>query len=101
MTHEEEANWWETHNTADYFDEFDQIEMQVAPGAFKVPKKLRELSRKLVASNLDSAVRVRLTNQDHQGLKILSTQKGVGMGTLVRMWIREKLRTEGHQIKAT
>ena len=97
MTYEKEARWWETHDSSDYPDEFDQIEMKVAPGALKVSKRLRELSRELAASNLESAVRVRLSNQDHKNLRMLSDQKGVGMATLVRMWIREKLRTEGHQ----
>ncbi len=97
MTYEKEARWWETHDLANYPDEFEQVAMEVAPGALKVSKELRELSRELAVSNLESAVRVRLSNQDHKNLKMLSDQKGIGMATLVRMWIREKLRTEEHQ----
>jgi hypothetical protein len=28
--YEEEAQWWETHNLADYQDEFETVELEVA-----------------------------------------------------------------------
>ena len=92
MTYEQEAHWWETHDTADYSDEFERTELKIEPGATKLPRTLRDLSRELVAENLENAVRVRLTNQDHHKLRLLSGQMGVKMATLVRMWILEKLR---------
>ncbi len=101
MTYEEESQWWETHDTADYPNEFEEVEMKAAPSVLEVPKKLQRLSRNLAASNLESGVRVRLTSEDHQNLRILSDQKGVGMGTLVRMWVREKLTIEAYQTKTT
>ncbi len=76
MTYEEEAHWWKTHDSADYPDEFKQVEMKAIFSALKISEKLRELSSEL------------------------ADRKGVGVATLVRMWGREKLRTEGHQLSA-
>jgi hypothetical protein len=94
MTYEEEAHWWETHDTSEFADEFEKVKMKIAPSALDVPEELRELSRQLVKSNLESAFNIRLTNRDHNKLRIVARQKGVGIATLARMWILEKLRAE-------
>ena len=101
MTYEEEAHWWETHDLEEYKDEFvESGPFQVEPSALNAPKELKELSKKLVALNLEDAIRVRLTVKDKQKLKMISNQMGIGMATLVRMWILEKLRTKNYQIQA-
>ena len=92
MSHEEEAHWWESHDAGEYDGEFEEVELQLAAGATKAPAKLRELSRRLVASNLESAINVRLTNRAHDRLRLMAREKGVGIATLARMWILEKLK---------
>ncbi len=102
MTYEQEANWWDTHDTDEYAHEFDPVKpFKIAPDALKVPKKLRELSRRLVAenvakkvgSNLESALNIRLTHKDHNELRLAAQEKGLGIASLARMWILEKLRS--------
>lgn len=102
MTYEQEALWWETHDSSEYAHEFESTEpFEVASGALKVPNNLSELSRKLVAeivanredSNLESALNIRLTHKDHHQLRIAAQQKGLGIASLARMWILERLRS--------
>ena len=95
MTYAEEAHWWDTHSFADYLDEFEEVEVKFEPGALTAPKKLRELSRRLVAEHVNSAINIRLTKRDHINLRIAARRKGVGISTLARMWILENLRPSG------
>lgn len=94
MTEEEEAFWWETHDSSQFADEFEEVEVKVAPDILDVPEKLKELSRRLVKTNLESAVNIRLSSQDRNLLKSVARQKGLGIASLARMWILEKLRSE-------
>ena len=97
MSYEEEARWWDTHSLADYEDEFEEVDLKLEPGAARAPDKYRELSRMLAAENLESAIRVRLTKQARSRLKVIAGQKGMGIATLVRMWIMEKLQERGRK----
>ena len=74
---EEEARFWDTHDTADYEREFKPVKVRFA-------------------KNLSQGITVRF---DSPTLKLLRTQahtSGIGPTTLVRMWVMEKLRSQGY-----
>ena len=75
---EEEAAFWDTHDLADYWDEFK-------------PVKLR------FAKNLSEGLHIRLDPETMTALRSEAQQKGIGPTTLARMWIRERLREERAQ----
>jgi len=70
---EEEAEFWDTHSTADYEDEFKPVKVRFA-------KKLSE------------GITVRLDSETLQKLRSLANEKGVGPTTLIRMWIKKRLK---------
>jgi predicted DNA binding CopG/RHH family protein len=69
---EEEATWWETHNLADYQDEFEIVEAKFA-------------------KNLSHGLTIRLDPEILAKVRTLAKQKGIGPTTLIRMWILEDL----------
>ena len=96
MTYGEEVHWWDAHDISDYKDEFKVGEpFEIEPGALRTSKHLIALSRRLVAENKRSALNIRLTKRDHIKLKIAARRKGIGISTLVRMWILENLKPSG------
>ncbi|MBA2277330.1 MAG: hypothetical protein H0W06_06160 [Chloroflexia bacterium] len=72
-TREEEAAFWDTHDFTDYLDE-------------SWPVRLRR------TKNLTRGLTVRLEPQDREQLGELARKQGIGPSTLVRMWIKERLR---------
>jgi hypothetical protein len=67
---EEEAAFWDTHDTTDY----DFRPMQVR-----------------VAKQLSQGITVRFDDADLHKLRIESEKKGIGPTTLIRMWVKEHL----------
>ncbi len=76
-SYEEEAEFWDTHDTTDFEDEFKPVKVRFA---------------KNLASNLN----VRLDPETLERLRKLAHDKGIGPTTLARMWILEHLK-EGVQ----
>jgi mRNA-degrading endonuclease RelE of RelBE toxin-antitoxin system len=72
-TDEQIAQFWETHSLADYWEELEEVEV-----TFEQPKT--------------TVVGVRLEEGDVQQLKRLARRLGIGHSTLIRLWIKEKLR---------
>lgn len=72
-SYEEEATFWDTHDTTDFEDEF-------RPG------------RARFAKNLSETLNIRLDNETLQGLREQARQKGIGPTTLARMWIIEQVK---------
>ncbi len=72
---EEEAEWWDTHSFVDYLDEME-------------PAKLR------FAKNLSSPIAVRLNKSDRAKLAQIASDQGVGTSTLIRMWVKERLKQQ-------
>jgi|SRR5918999_4814459 predicted DNA binding CopG/RHH family protein len=70
--YEEEAKWWETHNLADYQDEFEIVEAEFA-------------------KNLSHGLTIRLDPETLNKVRSLAKKKGIGPTTLIRMWILEDL----------
>ena len=70
---EEEAEFWDTHDTTEFEDEFEEVEVKFA--------------RPLLKRGLT----IRLEEETIEELRRLGKEKGVGPTTLARMWILEKL----------
>lgn len=73
-SYREEARWWETHNLADYQDEFKTIKVRFA-------------------KNLSEGLHIRLDPETLTKLRVEAKEKGIGPTTLVRMWVKDQLRT--------
>lgn len=69
---EEEAEFWDTHDLGDYWDEFKPVKVRFA-------------------KNLSSNLNVRFDNQTLEKLRNEAKKRGVGPTTLVRMWTLERL----------
>jgi hypothetical protein len=72
---QEEAEFWDTHDTAEYEDEFKPVRVRFA-------------------KNLSQGITVRLDPDTLGELRALAHEKGIGPTTLARMWILEHLRRE-------
>ena len=73
---EEEAQWWDTHDIADYQDEL-------------------KLVRARFAKNLSQGITIRFDPATLEELRSQAHQKGVGPTTLARMWTLERLHGQG------
>ncbi len=65
--------FWKAHSSADYWDETEEVKV----GLSTRPRR---------------PVSVKLSEADVEALKELAAERGVGYTTLLRMWIKEKLR---------
>ncbi|MBA3450574.1 MAG: hypothetical protein H0T18_05115 [Chloroflexia bacterium] len=72
---EEEAEFWDTHDVTDYLDELRPVRVRAMP-------------------NLSNGMTVRLDSADREAIGRIAAERGVGPSTLVRMWIKERLRAE-------
>ena len=70
---EEEAEWFDTHDMADYQDEFQTV-------------------RARFAKNLSEGLNIRLDKETLASIRTKAQEQGIGPTTLVRMWILEHLR---------
>ena len=73
QSREEEAAFWDTHDFTEFLEETR-------------PVKLR------VAKNLSEGLTVRLDRQDREELERRAAEQGIGPSTMVRMWIKDRLR---------
>ena len=73
QSREEEAAFWDSHDFTEFLDETR-------------PVKLR------VRRNLAEGLTVRLDRQDREELERRAAAQGIGPSTLVRMWIKDRLR---------
>ena len=70
---EEAAEWFDTHDMADYQAEFKTVRMRLA-------------------NNLSEGITIRLDPQTLVALRTVAKEKGIGPTTLARLWIRERLQ---------
>ncbi len=71
---EEEAEFWDTHDTTDFEDEFKPVKVRFA-------------------KNLSHGLTIRLDPETLAKLRREASQKGIGPTTLVRMLVMEHLQT--------
>jgi predicted DNA binding CopG/RHH family protein len=83
---EEEAEWFDTHDMADYQDEFKTVKVRFA-------------------KNLSEGLNIRLDRDTLLKLREIAHAKGVGPTTLARMWLMERLAettvSQPHTSKST
>lgn len=73
QSRQEMAEWFDTHDLAEYQDEFKTVKAHFA-------KKLSE------------GLNVRLDAETLAKLRATAEEKGIGPTTLARMWLKEKLQ---------
>jgi len=71
-TREEMAQFWDTHDVADFVRELKPVKLKAA-------------------KNLTNTLNVRIDTQDLEKLREEADAKGLGPSTLARMWIKERL----------
>ena len=76
-TVEEEAEFWDTHDFTDYWDE-------------------TKPARVLVAKNLSEGVTVRFDPNTLTAIRSQAQTKGIGPTTLIRMWVKERLTQDNN-----
>jgi predicted DNA binding CopG/RHH family protein len=77
QTEQEEAEFWDTHSAADFFDETTPVDMQFVDAR---PRK--------------TLISLRLQPETIADLKQIAHARGIGYQTLIRMWIMERLAQE-------
>ena len=71
---QEEAEFWDTHDTTDYEDEFTPVRVRFAP-------------------LLSEGITIRLDPATLRTLRQRAREQGIGPTTLARMWILDRLRS--------
>lgn len=74
-SYEEEAEFWDTHDTTDFEDEMKPVKVTFA-------------------QNLSEPLSIRLDPDTLAQLRARAHEKGIGPTTLARMWLLERLRSE-------
>jgi predicted DNA binding CopG/RHH family protein len=74
---QEEAGFWDTHDSTDYLDDTESVEV----GFVDVRPQKRSISLRIDADTIDT-------------LKDIAGRKGMGYQTLIRMWVMERLEKE-------
>ena len=74
---QEEAEFWETHDSTDYLDDTEPAELTFVDAR---PQK-RSISLRIDGETIDT-------------LKDIAGRKGIGYQTLIRMWVMERLEKE-------
>jgi hypothetical protein len=72
---EEEAAWFDTHDLADYQDEFTTVKVRFR-------------------KNLSAGLHIRLDADSLTKLRATAHRRGIGPTTLARMWILEHLNAQ-------
>ena len=73
---EEEATFWDTHDIADYWDDFEPVDI-----AFQLEKPKEE------------NIVFRVQKPIKERLERIARRKGLNISSLTRMWIMEKLQS--------
>jgi predicted DNA binding CopG/RHH family protein len=73
-SYEEEAEFWDTHDIREY-DKFERVELEVD-------------------KNLFHTLSIRLDAETLTNLRKRAEKKGLGVTTLIRVWVRERLEEE-------
>lgn len=79
-TEDEEARFWDEHDSTEFIDDFEPVEIEVASELEDEMFKKREL-KKLVT--------LRLEPSQIEAVKTIANKRGLPYQTLMRMWIVE------------
>lgn len=73
-SHKEEAEFWDTHSLADYWDQFNDVDITV------------ELQKPA-----EETLIIRLQKSLKKQLALIAKKKGISISSLSRMWLMERL----------
>jgi predicted DNA binding CopG/RHH family protein len=76
-TEQEEAEFWDSHDSTDFLDETEAVHVTFVDAR----PSMKQISLRLEPSVIDQ-------------LKSLATVKGIGYQTMIRMWVMERLGQE-------
>jgi len=76
-TEQEEADFWDSHDSTDFFDETEAVNVAFVDAR----PPMKQISLRLDPSVIDQ-------------LKSLAVGKGIGYQTMIRMWVMERLGQE-------
>ena len=76
-TEQEEAEFWDSHNSIDFLDETESVKVTFVDAR----PAMKQISLRLDAAVIDQ-------------LKSLAGGKGIGYQTMIRMWVMERLGQE-------
>jgi predicted DNA binding CopG/RHH family protein len=76
-TEQEEAEFWDSHDSTDFLDETEAVNVTFVDAR----PSMKQISLRLEPSVIDQ-------------LKSLATVKGIGYQTMIRMWVMERLGQE-------
>ena len=77
MTRQEEADWWDTHDAGDYWDQFENVEVIV----------------NLSSKPKEETLILRLQKEVKDRLEYIAKKRGLYVADLARIWLIEKLHT--------
>lgn len=77
----EEAEFWDTHDFADYWDDFKPVNVRFA-------------------KNLSQGITVRLEPDILNRVRVRAHKHGIGPTTLIRMWVMERLQRTDSSVPA-
>lgn len=78
---QEEAEFWDTHDTTDFEDEFKPVKVRFA-------------------KNLSQGLTIRLDPDILHRVRAQAHQRGIGPTTLIRMWVMERLQKPESSVPA-
>ncbi|MCL6479390.1 MAG: BrnA antitoxin family protein [Peptococcaceae bacterium] len=82
---EEEASFWDEHDSTEFVDDFEPIDIKVSPELEEEILNRRELKKPIT---------LRLAPTQIDAVKRIAVKKGLPYQTLIRMWITERIETE-------
>ncbi len=74
-TIQEEADFWDTHSFADYWDQMEDVQIEFINDTEK-----------------EELVTIRMNSKLKDQLRMVSRNQGLSVSSLARMWFIEKLR---------
>ena len=80
----EEAEFWDTHNSLDYLESDEPVEVELAP---ELAAKIRERSQ-------TKRVTLRLRVSQIKAAKEIARKKDIPYQMLIRSWVAEAIRRE-------
>ncbi len=89
---EEEAEWWDTHDSGDFQHLFEPV--QIVIGGELAEQIVANRREEIEQGELAEKLTLRLDQSDRAALTKYAKRKGIGPSTLARMWIKEHLEEE-------
>lgn len=82
-TEEEEARFWDEHDSTEYLDDFEPVEIKVSPKLENEILDKRELKK---------PVTLRLEPSQIEAVKKIAYKQGLPYQTLIRMWVVKEIQ---------